>query len=750
MRNVLLSLLLIAVANITAFSQILPKGNMAQAYNFAGGTYSGHVQFDVDDVSGTMTQKSSFSISGSPAGGEYYNGVWYFTTVEMMFYAIDCETGEVIMQTPTNQFVVDMAYDYSTHTMYGSRSAILYTLNLETGQFTQLFSLTGLSQSSLHTMAIDLDGNMYGIEYSTGDLFQVEKTTGVCTRIGSTGVQTLFVQTMGFDHNTETLYWCQTKYNEQGNFYQVNPQTAEVTLLAENVGRMTSFFVPYTPDQDVAAAPTNFQVIPDPDMNLSAQLSWNNPTMTIGGVALTDIESIEIVRNFEVIHTINNPTPGAAMTWTDNTIPIAGAYDYQVYAITTAGQGYAAIVNDVVIGETCTITVLMYDISGGGWNRGYIDFEDDEGVIRGTARLGTGSEGTVDVVLPKMMNVNCVWHSGLFDDYCSFIITNFVGTEIYVSEGTPQAGLFFTFTNICNMEVPNECTNFIAEADPDGELIVDISWTNPTTTFSGNTLTELSSIIIEKDGVVIHTIENPIIGGNESYVDDDIIAPGKYTYGVYGVNSDGDGVVVSELIDVGFFFFMPTEGSIVINSCGAVLYDDGGFDNNYSNSVTSMAIIFPTEPNNAIEINGTFDIEIDYDFLYVFDGAGIESPLIRSYTGAGTINHQSTTGPLTLFFTSDNSNEASGFVFDISCFSLLGINENEANFEIYPNPANDYIKIESEDDICDVTLYNVLGQKIKTVFGSIVQTSDLSEGVYVVKANTLQGKSYSKRVVINH
>ncbi|MDD4848299.1 MAG: T9SS type A sorting domain-containing protein, partial [Bacteroidales bacterium] len=433
-----------------------------------------------------------------------------------------------------------------------------------------------------------------------------------------------------------------------------------------------------------------------------------------------------------------------------NTIPIAGAYDYQIYAVTTAGHGYSAILNDVVIGSTCTITVLMYDETGGGWNRGAITFVDDDEIVRGRAALVTGSEGTVDVVLPLGMNIHCVWNPGLFDEFCSFILTNYAGKEIYVSEGTPQAGTFFSFTNNCNQNVPAECTDFSAVADPDGELFVNLSWTNPTTTFLGDPLTDLTSVVITRDNEVIQTITNPVIGGEETFVDDDIINPDIYTYCVYGINSDGEGAVLCETIEVGKFFYMPTEGSMVINTCSGVLYDDGGPYQNYSNSLTSMTIIFPENNNQQIEITGTYELEEGFDFLYVFEGAGIEGSLISSYTGVGGLYNKSTNGALTLLFASDASTSTSGFMAEIHCVENIGIEEETASFKVYPNPANDFISIEGEETFDQISIYNTLGQLITTTDNKVISTSEMTSGVYILKITTATGNTISKKIIVKH
>ncbi|MDE7135753.1 MAG: fibronectin type III domain-containing protein, partial [Muribaculaceae bacterium] len=56
-------------------------------------------------------------------------------------------------------------------------------------------------------------------------------------------------------------------------------------------------------------------------------LSWTNPTQTVGGAELSEITKIEVLRNGEVIATLD----GNAESYVDN-IDEAGKYTYSVIA----------------------------------------------------------------------------------------------------------------------------------------------------------------------------------------------------------------------------------------------------------------------------------------------------------------------------------------------------------------------------------------------------------------------------------
>lgn len=73
----------------------------------------------------------------------------------------------------------------------------------------------------------------------------------------------------------------------------------------------------------------------------------------------------------------------------------------------------------------------------------------------------------------------------------------------------------------------------------------------------------------------------------------------------------------------------------------------------------------------------------------------------------------------------------------------------KASFTIYPNPATEVLNIELQNDetLKNVTIYNNLGQKIKTVRQNTVDISTLAKGLYFVEVTTNQGKA-SKKVIV--
>ncbi len=101
---------------------------------------------------------------------------------------------------------------------------------------------------------------------------------------------------------------------------------------------------------------------------------------------------------------------------------------------------------------------------------------------------------------------------------------------------------------------------------------------------------------------------------------------------------------------------------------------------------------------------------------------------------------------------------ASGSYYNLSLgsigsFSPVGIDEiQKVEFDLYPNPANSYINIESEDRIYEISIISLDGSLVKRLSNSDYQNIDisfLSKGIYLVKVKSEEGKIGVKKLVVN-
>ena len=94
-------------------------------------------------------------------------------------------------------------------------------------------------------------------------------------------------------------------------------------------------------DLSVPAAPANFTVTPDPMGSNKTTITLTAPSKDLADRALSSLEKIEIIRENVVINTIDNPAPGAELTYIDNGAS-RGLTDYRAVAYTASGRGAEA------------------------------------------------------------------------------------------------------------------------------------------------------------------------------------------------------------------------------------------------------------------------------------------------------------------------------------------------------------------------------------------------------------------------
>ena len=194
----------------------------------------------------------------------------------------------------------------------------------------------------------------------------------------------------------------------------------------------------------------------------------------------------------------------------------------------------------------------------------------------------------------------------------------------------------------------------------------------------------------------------------------------------------------------------PTEQIIIItdaNYCGGVqMTDTGGIAGDYTDVETYVRTIIPNLPNKKISLTfSAFDLELDYDYLYVYDGNSTTATDLSSggFTGnsflPGPFISSAVDGSLTVKFYSDGGVVAPGYVATIGCLSSLGNTAFEPNidFTYSPNPTNGMVNIASKTKIDEVLVYNIEGrllyQKKMETLDTKVDMTAFASGTYFYK-----------------
>lgn len=176
------------------------------------------------------------------------------------------------------------------------------------------------------------------------------------------------------------------------------------------------------------------------------------------------------------------------------------------------------------------------------------------------------------------------------------------------------------------------------------------------------------------------------------------------------------------------------------SACGSVpctytFYDMGGPNGNYFNKEKWIYTINP-DGLNQVQLQFTaFDLENNYDYLKIYDGADTTMPLLANLTGNSLPPiYNSTNYALTLYFTSDNATVKPGWVAQWTCSPVATFSDNpqnEARVCIYPNPVQD--KLFFSVPVEEVRIIDNIGKiQIIQKYTDNLNIEQLSSGTYLV------------------
>ncbi len=204
-------------------------------------------------------------------------------------------------------------------------------------------------------------------------------------------------------------------------------------------------------------------------------------------------------------------------------------------------------------------------------------------------------------------------------------------------------------------------TSLTAHAEGSSDLILD--WTDNATTESG--------YIVERSLSATSGFEQraTLPANFTSYIDFGSVGTTYY----YQVKAIADGIesAPSNVASVKAGYVSIFDGSS--RGCDYYLLDPGG-EANYSSNEDKTIILNPMAPDQKVKlVFHSFDLENNFDHLYIFDGPTVNDPLIATLTGTtlpDSIWASNTSGSLTLQFVSDGTNTREGFFAHVSCIYI--------------------------------------------------------------------------------
>ena len=135
-------------------------------------------------------------------------------------------------------------------------------------------------------------------------------------------------------------------------------------------------------------------------------VSWTNPTTSLGGETLQNIDQVVLMRNGQEVFTQSNLVPGEVMHFEDN-VENYDCYTYRLYFLSNNAKGRSALCK-YQYGPTCTWKVVGQTTNFQGWNGGKIQVKNAFGTVMEEITMTSSTPISRQIAMPEG-NVTFSW-----------------------------------------------------------------------------------------------------------------------------------------------------------------------------------------------------------------------------------------------------------------------------------------------------------------------------------------------------
>lgn len=282
-----------------------------------------------------------------------------------------------------------LTYDKTTSTVYGcfQNPEPPYTFWFGKADYGVPPSLTLISEipesvQSFNAMFTDDEGQVYAIDMS-GDLYKVDKSDGMLTKVGATGFVPKYACGATFDSKTGKAYWSLAPDDEYTYLIEIDPATASGREIYrfEHGEEITGLAMAVLADDKAPGAPTSLSL--DFGAELTGTVSFTMPETLYDGTVASGEVGYAITAGGKTVCQ-GSAAYGAAVTETV-TVPSPGEQTISVFCVNDAGEGPRASVRRFMgkdipsTPENITATwadgvfTVAWDPVTGCLNGGYVD-----------------------------------------------------------------------------------------------------------------------------------------------------------------------------------------------------------------------------------------------------------------------------------------------------------------------------------------------------------------------------------------
>ena len=153
------------------------------------------------------------------------------------------------------------------------------------------------------------------------------------------------------------------------NYYAIDALNVMGSQLNLNQAAIFDMIPDYVYD-GLIPAPETLEIVAENANSKTGIITWTNPTATIVGNAIENIDQVVLLRNGVQVFSQNNVAPGEVMHFEDN-VPDFDCYTYRLYFVNGGVKG-RFIESRYQYGPTCTWKVIGQTTNFQGWNGGKI------------------------------------------------------------------------------------------------------------------------------------------------------------------------------------------------------------------------------------------------------------------------------------------------------------------------------------------------------------------------------------------
>lgn len=522
-----------------------------------------------------------------------------------------------------------------------------------------------------------------------------------------------------------------------------------------------------------------FSIATDPSGNIYATGQFSSPTLVFGTTTLTNYGSSDI---FLVKYDANGNVlwaKSAGGTTIDAafsvTVDASGnAYMTGYFQSPTISFGTTSLTNatsngnvqDIFIAKYNSLGTLLWakrdggtdedgansikaDISGNIFVAGYFC---SSSVVFGTTTLtNAGTGGTSDIFLAKYdPSGNVVWAisaGGTNYEGAACVTTNASG-EIYITGGFSSYNLVFGSTTLTNM---GYSSLFLTKYDASGNVLWAKSAGNSSYDGSGSVTVDLSGNVY-----ITGYFQSPTI--------------------VFGTTTLTNADSYENTHDMFIAKYSCTGSVLWAKRAGSTWYDKGtSVTTDASGNVYALgwfegpSILFGTTTlTNTTSGGGYRDIYITkYDSSGYVAWAKKAGGTLNDYANSVTFDASgniylagSFSSPTMVFgsITLTNPSSIQKDIFIVNINTITSVYDNPSGVQsmtIFPNPFSQYstIKFDKEIENVELNIYNLCGQKVKSVIINSAKEiklyrDDLKEGIYFIKISTCNNILATEKLII--